>query len=126
MSFGNSIVINMGYTLTRDQDIFSAEDKAGVALKVFGNIGDCGVVIAQTDTGHVNEIMHKTSTFHYIILDGSGEFVIDNKKVSVTAGDKVSIERNTPFYYRGQLRLLLLTNPPWTEEGEVLVRKNVL
>lgn len=116
----------MKYELNKVEEIFSTADKAGVALKVYPEVGDCGIVIAETDIGHKNEILHKTSTFHYFVLEGGGEFVVDQKVVSVETGDKISIQPNTPFYYKGKMKLLLVTNPPWTEDGEILVKENVL
>lgn len=116
----------MSYQLKKVKDIFSIADKSGIALQVYPEIGDCGIVLAQTEIGHENEILHKTSTFHYLLLQGFGEFVIAGKNVEVNEGDLISIKPNTPFYYKGTMKLLLVTNPPWTEEGETLVKENIL
>lgn len=114
----------MAHTLKRKKDIFHT-DKFGIGLSVLQNIGACGIALVETTTGHNQEFFHKDSTFHYLILEGNGTFYLDDEPVEVGAGDFLSIEPNTRIYYKGVLKLLLITNPPWTQKGEVETKSRI-
>jgi mannose-6-phosphate isomerase-like protein (cupin superfamily) len=114
----------MSYKLTKATDIFEVE-KFGMKLDVLPDIGDVGVVVAETQTGHNQEFYHKTSTFHYFLLEGEGSFFLNDEEVSVKKGDMLSVPPGTRIYYKGTMRILLVTNPPWTEEGEVETKTSI-
>lgn len=114
----------MLYKLTRAADIFKVE-KFGIQLEVLPNIGDVGVVVAETETGHNQEFFDKNSTFHYFILEGGGSYFIDDEEVKVTKGDLLSIPPGKRIYYKGNMRVLLVTNPPWRGENEVETKASV-
>ena len=114
----------MAYKLTKSEDIFHV-DKFGIHLDVFSKIGDCGVVVVETETGHNQEFYDIKSTFKYIVLDGEGSFFLDDEEVPVKKGDSISIAPNTRIYYKGKMRLILITNPPWEEKNEVETRSSV-
>jgi len=114
----------MAYKLTKSEDIFHV-DKLGIHLDVFSKIGDCGVVVVETETGHNQEFYDVKSTFNYIVLDGEGSFFLDDEEVHVKKGDSISIAPNTRIYYKGKMRLILITNPPWEAKNEVETRPSV-
>lgn len=89
----------MSHKLTKSADIFSVE-KFGIRLDVLPHIADVGVVVAETKTGHNQEFIHKTSTFHYFILDGEGTYFLDDEEVPVVKGDLLSIPPGTRIYYK--------------------------
>lgn len=114
----------MPYTHTHAQDV-SREEKFGIHLEVYPDLKDFGLVIAETETGHNQEFYDTASTFHYVILDGGGSFFLDDKEVAVSKGDLISIEPGTRIYYKGKMRILLLTNPAWRAENEVETREQI-
>lgn len=114
----------MVYTRTSIHDIPQI-DKHGIHLGVYPRIGDSGVVLVETKEGHRQEFYHKTSTFNYIVLEGTGRFFLNDEEVPVQKGDMLSVEPNTRIYYKGAMKLVLITNPAWTEEGEVEVRAKI-
>lgn len=114
----------MTHKLTQHRDIFS-KDKHGIHLNVYDNIGDCGFVVIETEEGHNQEFYHKVSTFNYIILEGGGSFFLDDDEVPVEKGDFISIEPNTRIYYKGKMKLVLVTNPAWEEENEVETKPTI-
>lgn len=111
----------MAYTHTSGKDI-SKKEKFEMHLDVYPELNDVGVVVAETETGHNQEFYDKASTFHYVVLDGAGSFFLDDEEVQVAKGDLISIEPGTRIYYKGKMRILLLTNPAWRAENEVETR----
>lgn len=108
----------MQYKHIRYLDI-SKKDKFGIHLDVYPHFGSCGFVIVNTETGHNQEFYDKQSSFTYIVLEGEGKFFLDDEEVSVKKGDLLSIPPKTRIYYKGKMRLVLITNPAWKAENEV-------
>ncbi len=113
----------MPHILTKSADI-PKKEKLGIRLDVLPNIGNVGVVVAETENGHNQEFKH-TSSFHYFILDGAGTFVLDDEEVPVAKGDLLTIAPGTRIYYKGRMRLLLVTDPAWTEAGETETKSSI-
>ena len=114
----------MKYQLTKKENIL-AKEKFGVNLNIYPNINDCGVVLVSTEAGHNEEFYNLKSTFTYIILDGTGSFFIDNEEIKIEKGDMISIEPNTRIYYKGNLKMILITDPAWKQENEVETRAKI-
>lgn len=55
----------------------------------------------------------------YLILEGKGTFVIDNKKIIVKKNEVVVIPRNTPYRYFGDMECFLVHSPAFDREKEV-------
>ena len=73
----------------------------------------------ETEFGHRSEFLHKTSTFSYYIIEGTWEFNLDDESISVTKWDLLSIEPGTSIWYEWKMKMILLCDPPWTQENEV-------
>lgn len=114
----------MAYTLTKDKEVFK-KSQYGIDLCVFPPIGGNGVVVVDTQEGHYQEFYHKTSSFNYIVLEGSGSFFLDDEEVKMEQGDMLSIQPGTRIYYKGTMKLVLITSPAWTAENEVETRAKV-
>jgi len=114
----------MKYKLTKSADI-QQKEKFGINLDIYPNVDGTGVVLVGTKEGHNQEFYHKQSTFTYIVLEGSGTFFLDDEAVQVSKGDMLSIEPNTRIYYKGELRLILVTTPAWEPENEVETRPSI-
>lgn len=114
----------MKYQLTKSDEIHTKE-KFGIHLNVFPSVNDCGIVLVSTDEGHNQAFYDTQSTFTYIILDGSGTFYLDDEPVEVFQGDSLSIQPNTRIYYKGKLKMILLTTPAWKAENEVETKPSI-
>ena len=114
----------MKYQLTKLADI-PKKEKFGIHLDVYPNIDNCGLVIVETETGHNQEFYDKQSTFTYIVLGGAGTFFLDDEPLNVVKGDIVSIQPNTRIYYKGKMRMVLITNPAWKPENEVETKSSI-
>ena len=114
----------MKYILTKGQDILT-KDKFGIHLNVYPNLDESGLVLVSTETGHNQEFYDKKSTFNYIVLEGEGSFFLDDEEVGVNKGDLLQIQPNTRIYYKGAMKLILLTTPPWQAENEVETKSSI-
>lgn len=114
----------MKYSLTKAADVPKVE-KFGINLEIYPNIDNCGVVSVSTKTGHNQEFYDLKSTFTYIILEGSGTFFLDDEEVNVAKGDILSIPPKTRIYYKGKLKMILITTPAWRQENEVETRSSI-
>lgn len=101
-------------------------EKNGVDMWIYGGvdaIAPVAVAYQETQTGHAQEFLHHTSAFVFYVIEGSGEWVIDGVVHRVEATDVVVVPPGRAFYYRGDLKQVCLTAPPWTEEDEEVVRQ---
>jgi len=114
----------MKYKLTKLKDV-PKKSKFGINLNVYPGVDNCGIVMVNTEEGHNQEFYDIKSTFTYIIIDGTGKFFLDDEPVSVDKGDIISIQPNTRIYYKGKLKMLLITNPAWKPENEVETRASI-
>lgn len=114
----------MKYILTKSKDV-EKKEKFGINLDIFPRVGNCGIVLINTEEGHNQEFYDRQSTFTYIILEGNGTFFLNDEEVEVLKGDSISIEPNTRIYYKGKLKMILITNPAWKQENEVETRTSI-
>lgn len=106
---------------TRKQAI--SRHKYGVDLKVYKTNNEAiGLVYENTRTGHFEEFYHKKSTFTWYILEGRGNFYLNDKKTGVKATDVIIAPPHTRIYYVGKMKMLLITTPAWQPQHEVHVR----
>ncbi|MBD3362569.1 cupin domain-containing protein [Candidatus Dojkabacteria bacterium] len=80
-------------------------------------------LIIETDSGHETEIKQKESDFIYYILEGHGYFQIEGHKEKCKKGDLIVIPAGNKFYYKGKLKMLLNSTPPWNEQQEETIKK---
>jgi mannose-6-phosphate isomerase-like protein (cupin superfamily) len=116
--------MGMEYKLTKSADIPRIE-KFGVSLEINPDVGGAGIVLVSTETGHNQEFYHRQSTFTYIVLDGSGEFFLNDEAVEVMKGDVLSIPPNTRIYFKGKLQMILITTPAWNPQNEVQTKSSI-
>lgn len=60
----------------------------------------------------------------YLVIDGEGEFIINNKVISVKKTDVIIVPKNTPYDYKtkkGTLKLFLVHIPAYLPEYEVIL-----
>jgi len=91
--------------------------KVGVHMRIYPT-KKVGVVYQQTRKGHTEEFYHTKSTFIYYVIAGKGTWVIEGKKYTVAAGDVVVIPPKNRFYFRGNLKQVLITTPAYNSQFE--------
>lgn len=114
----------MKYTLTKKEEV-PVKEKVGMVLDVYPNIKDCGIVLENTKEGHNSEFYNTRSTFTYILLEGNGSFFLNDEEVKVSTGDMLSIPPNTRIYFKGELKMILITTPAWKQEYEVKTKDKI-
>jgi mannose-6-phosphate isomerase-like protein (cupin superfamily) len=114
----------MKYKLTKYTDV-SKKDKFGIHLDVYPSMENCEIVLAETETGHNQEFYNKKSSCNYLVIDGAGSFFLDDEEVPVQRGDFVQVFPNTRIYYKGKMKLVLITTPPWQPEDEVETKPSI-
>jgi mannose-6-phosphate isomerase-like protein (cupin superfamily) len=101
-------------------------EKYGIKLDVYPDIHEqCGVVLVATEKGHNQEFYDRESTYTYIILQGSGTYYLNDEEVRVSQGDMLSIAPGTRIYYKGTMRMILITTPAWRGKNEVETRPRI-
>lgn len=55
----------------------------------------------------------------YYVLEGKGEFIINDEIIPVEATDVVIVSKNTPYNYRGKMKLFLVHTPAFDPVHEV-------
>jgi len=78
-----------------------------------------GVALIESEKGHETIIKSKRNAWIYYVISGKGKFVIDGEKIACKEEELIFVPKNTPFYYKGKLKMLLLTVPAWEEKHEV-------
>ena len=74
--------------------------------------------------GHERYTMN-TKSFHiYYVAKGSGTFKINNNFYDVKEGDIIEIPPKTEFIFKGKMKLLLIMNPPFDEENDIMGKEN--
>lgn len=74
--------------------------------------------------GHDHFVKGKTITHTYYILEGNGTFTIDGKTKEVEPDEVVDIPRDVEFAYTGEMELLLIIAPAFTEDAIEIIREN--
>jgi mannose-6-phosphate isomerase-like protein (cupin superfamily) len=60
----------------------------------------------------------------YLVLEGEGEFWINEEIFQVKPTDVIIVPKNTPYDYRttkGKLKLFMIHSPAWDEKKEVKI-----
>jgi mannose-6-phosphate isomerase-like protein (cupin superfamily) len=100
-------------------------EKHGVKMHIYTGAAEgapAGVVYQETESGHAEEFRHDKSAFIYYIIEGEGVYVIGGVEYPVGAGDVVVVPPGNSIYFRGRLRQVLVTVPPWEEAFERHIR----
>jgi mannose-6-phosphate isomerase-like protein (cupin superfamily) len=100
--------------------------KNGVDMWIYNGKDDlesAAVAYQETKVGHSEEFRHTKSAFVFYVIEGSGEWVIEDEHFAVTATDVIVVHPGKKFYYTGNLKQICVTAPAWEAQYEELVRK---
>lgn len=99
--------------------------KNGVDMWIYNakdQLPQASVVYQETAAGHAEEFRHHKSAFIFFIIEGVGEWVIEDQTFPVEAHDVVIVPAGKKFYYRGKLKQVCVTAPAWEAEHEEHIR----
>ncbi len=86
------------------------------------NLASGSAIVFEVEGTH-GKIMSKVSDRIYYVIEGSGKFYNDKEEIEVKAGDVVIVDKNTPYDYKGKMKLFLVHLPAWDESQEVILEK---
>ncbi len=90
---------------------------------------DCkniSITFEDVHKGHDKYALNTTSYSIYYVIDGNGVFKIDKELCEVTKGDLIEIPPKTEFVFKGEMKLLLIMNPPFAMENDIAGKDNDL
>ena len=76
--------------------------------------------------GHDKYCTNTKITHIYYVISGEGKFKIKDDIYEVKKGDVIEIPPSTKFIFAGEMELLLIMNPQFTREGEIVGEDNDL
>jgi mannose-6-phosphate isomerase-like protein (cupin superfamily) len=74
------------------------------------------VYYVDCERGHGGIVSSDSITHVYYVIDGSGEFIIDGNNLHVSAGQVVEILPNHTFDYNGQMKMVMIMEPPFSPD----------
>jgi mannose-6-phosphate isomerase-like protein (cupin superfamily) len=80
--------------------------------------------LVESKKGHDEYVINKKSTHLYFVIDGEGTFEIEGRSFPVVKDMLIEVPPNNEFCYFGKMRLLVLMNPPFSDENQIITRKN--
>lgn len=84
---------------------------------------NCGVSYIECSKGH-DTIVISDCTHIYYVIEGNGDFEIDGKIYHASKNDVVEIPPHVDFTYTGTMKLLLVMNPPYSDETTKVLGMN--
>lgn len=97
-------------------------NKFGVDITIFGADAPSNVVYEEVAVGHLQEWYSDVSTYQWYVIDGKGQFVLNDEKYSVSAGDLIVVPPKVRIHYFGTMKMVLVTTPRYEEKHEHEVR----
>lgn len=76
--------------------------------------------------GHDKYCTNTKITHIYYVISGNGKFKIDDTIYEVEKGDIVEIPAGVKFIFAGKMELLLIMNPKFSRDGEIVGEDNDL
>jgi len=55
----------------------------------------------------------------YFIIEGGGQFVLDEKETEVEPNDLIFVARNTPYNFIGKMKIFLVCTPEFNPKDDV-------
>ncbi len=79
-------------------------------------------IVFEVDGSH-GKVLSKVSDRIYYVVEGKGKFITEERETDVGTGDVVIVDKNTPYDYKGKMKLFLVHIPAWDETQEVIMEK---
>lgn len=96
-------------------------EKGYVVDNYFNNEINVGYSMVQTHlNGKHPTMLNKSSNRTYFLIDGSAEFVVDGKNVSVKKDEMLVIKKNTKYSFHGKFDAILVDCPKFNPDDDVI------
>ena len=57
----------------------------------------------------------------YLVIEGEGKFIVDGEEKKVSKEDLIFVPENTPYNFRGDMKLFLVCSPEFDPEDDVFM-----
>jgi mannose-6-phosphate isomerase-like protein (cupin superfamily) len=74
------------------------------------------VYFIDCEIGHDNQVSSDEITHLYYIIDGNGQFTLNDQILEAKSGDLIEIPPKTRFTFKGKMKLILIMEPPFNPE----------
>lgn len=113
----------MEYVFTRPTSpSFTQKGLKGYHFK--GRNKDVQVYYVDVEKGHDTFIISKKITHSYYIIEGRGYFTIAGQRYDVEPGVFVEVPPSVEYSFSGNMKLILIMNPPWFKGNEEVTKQN--
>lgn len=104
-----------------EPDEYGFKDRDGHDGKFFGTNSDTTqhLIIECKDKLAV-ALTQRKAEFNYYVIEGTGYFILNDDKQTVTKGDLVVVPPGTKYTFGGQLKMLLINTPKWSADQETV------
>jgi len=109
--------INMKFEL-RNAKTFGWEGIKGFEYNTKEDFEKASVVFAEVSGRH-GKIKNIKSERIYIVVEGKGEFIINDEVVPVERNDVIIIPKNTPYDYQGKMKMFLVDTPAFEKGADI-------
>jgi len=96
---------------------FGWEGLKGWAYNSKSDFENASAAYFEVDGSH-GKVKTTKSDRVYLVLEGSGEFIIDGKVIQVEKMDVIIVPKNTPYDYKGKMKLFLVHCPAFNQDAE--------
>ena len=80
------------------------------------NYKDISICRVETKTGRNNACLLDKSTIFYYVIEGNGQFIVNDEKVDVATNDLIEILPQNKYTYQGNLKMLEILSSRFDEE----------
>ncbi len=106
----------------KDAYDFGWKGLKGKAYNDASNFKDASVSQFEV-TGRHGKVKSLVSNRIYLVLEGEGEFIINEQIIPVKATDVIVVPKDTPYDYKAKkgktLKLFMIHTPAWDSDKEV-------
>jgi len=102
----------------KDAHKFAWKGLKGWVYNSKSDFENASVAYLEIDGAH-GKVKTTKSDRVYLVLEGSGEFIMGGKVVKVEKMDVVIVPKNTPYDFKGKMKLFLVHAPAFDENAEV-------
>lgn len=102
----------------KDAAGFGWEGLKGWAYNSKEDFANSSAAYFEVDGAH-GKVKTTKSDRVYLVLEGSGEFIINDKTIQVEKTNVVIVPKNTPYNYKGKMKLFLVHCPAFDQDAEI-------
>jgi quercetin dioxygenase-like cupin family protein len=107
----------MKFTLQNAKQ-FGWEGVKGFECSNKNDFPNVSIVYAEVNGRH-GKIRNIKSDRVYIVFDGEGEFILNDEVIPVQKMDVIIVPKNTPYDYRGNMKIFLVDLPAFEEGADI-------